>query len=55
MKPDMSGGGDPDGILGSTARLLSEPRRFVSTVAFEPLNRVPLECCEAQPAWRVGT
>ena len=55
MNPDMSGGGDPDGILGETTRLLGEAHPFVSTEAAERFNRVLLECYEAQLAWRMGS
>ena len=55
MNPDMSGGGDPEGILGETARLLGEPHPFVSTEAVERFNTVLLECYEAHLAWRVGS
>ncbi len=55
MNPDMSGGGDPEGILGETARLQGEPHPFVSTEAAERFNTVLLECYEAQLAWRTGS
>ena len=55
MNPDMSGGGNPEGILGETAKRLGEPHPFVSTEAVERFNTVLLECYEAQLAWRMGS
>ena len=54
MNPDMSGGGNPEGILGETAKRLGEPHPFVSTEAVERFNTILLECYEAQLAWRMG-
>jgi hypothetical protein len=55
MNPDMSGGGDPEGILGEAAKLEGEPHPFVSKEAAERHNKVLLECYEAQLAWRMGS
>ncbi len=55
MNPDHSGGGDPEGVLGATTRLLGEPHPFVSSEAVARYNRVLLECYEAQLAWRTSS
>jgi len=55
MNPDMSGGGNPDGVLGEAAKLEGEPHPFVSKEAVERYHRVLLECYEAQLAWRMGS
>lgn len=55
MNPDHSGGGDPEGVLGETARLKGETHPFVSREAVERYNRILLECYEAQLAWRIGS
>ena len=55
MNPDQSGGGDPEGVLGETRRLLGEAHPFVSSEAVERYNRILLECYEAQLAWRMGS
>ncbi len=55
MNPDHSGGGDPEGVLGETARLKGEAHPFVSREAVERHNRVLLECYQAHLAWRMGS
>jgi hypothetical protein len=55
MNPDMSGGGNPEGILGEAQKLEGEPHPFVSKEAADRYYRVLLECYEAQLAWRVGS
>jgi metallo-beta-lactamase superfamily protein len=55
MNPDQSGGGDPEGVLGDTAKLLGEAHPFVSREAVDRYNKVLLECYEAQLAWRTGS
>ena len=55
MNPDMSGGGDPTGILGEMSKRRGEAHPFVSAEAAERFNSLLLECYEAQLAWRMGS
>jgi hypothetical protein len=45
----------PQGVLGETAKLAGQPHPVVTKEAVDRYDKILLECCEAQLAWRTGS